>query len=593
MACWLKRKIHTYFFAGSPVRVYRTFSGIVFLSIRGHPIDNCCSLVEIVAMATHGRTSYDCIVIGGGHNGLITAAYLAKAGKSVCVLERRHVLGGCATTEELWPGFRISVAAYVISLLLPEVIRDLRLKPHGLKILPRNPSSFTPLLDGRSLLLGSDMGSNQREIAKFSERDAEAFPRYEALLERVAAVLEPTLCKSAPDPLPLPKAWRKIGMGKRMRDAKKLFDAYQAVCGLEEDLPEAIELLTGAARPILDRWFDAEVLKATLATDAVIGAFSSISAPGTAYVLLHHVMGTAGGARGVWGYVQGGMGGLADALEATCDELRVDIRREASVTKILTRQGRATGVLLESGTQLNANVVASSVDAHLTFEKFLDVEDLPEDFRKGISRIDYSSASAKINVALSELPQFTCARSSGIAAHHRGTIHLSPTMDYIEKAFDDAKYGRPSREPVLEITLPSSVDPTIAPEGQHVMSMFVQFAPYHLANGGWDDMKEDFGDRCINLLARYAPNVPDAILHRQVLSPLDLERTFGLTGGNIMQGAMNATQLYCFRPTPGWADHRTPVRGLYLCGAASHPGGGVMGACGKNASEEILRDIGG
>ena len=557
-----------------------------------HPIDKSLGLVQIVAMAKHGKTSYDCVVIGGGHNGLVTAAYLAKAGKSVCVLERRHVLGGCATTEELWPGFKVSVAAYVISLLLPEIIRDLRLRPHGLKILPRSPSSFTPLLDGRSLLLGSDQVSNQREIGKFSSRDAEAFPKYEALLERVAAVLEPVLAKSAPDPLPLPKEWRKIGVGKRMRDAKKLFESYQALSGLGADLPEAVELLTGAARPILDRWFEAEVLKSTLATDAVIGAFSSISAPGTAYVLLHHVMGMAGGTRGVWGYVAGGMGGLANALEASCVELRVDIRREASVEKILTRNGRATGVVLEDGTQVNATVLASSVDAHWTFEKFLDAEELPDDFRQAISRIDYSSASAKINVALSELPQFTCSPSDGIAPHHHGTIHISPTMDYIERAFDDAKYGQPSTEPVLEITLPSSVDTTIAPPGQHLMSMFVQFAPYQLADRGWDDIKEDFADRCINLLARYAPNVPGAILHRQVLSPVDLERTFGLTGGNIMQGAMNATQLYCFRPTAGWADHRTPIQGLYLCGAASHPGGGVMGACGKNAAEEILRDMG-
>ena len=531
-------------------------------------------------------------MIGGGHNGLIAAAYLAKSGKSVCILERRHVLGGCATTEELWPGFKVSVAAYVISLLLPEIIRDLRLRPFGLKILPRDPSSFTPLFDGRSLLLGSDRASNQREIGKFSPRDAEAYPRYEALLERVASVLEPVLAKSAPDLLPLPKSWRKIGVGKKMRDAGKAWDAYQAVCGLGEDLPEAIELMTGAARPILDRWFEAEVLKATLATDAVIGAFSSISSPGTAYVLLHHVMGTAGGARGVWGHVQGGMGGLADALEAVCLDLRVDIRREAEVQRIVTRKGRVTGVLLGDGAHLEAKVVASSVDAHLTFEHFLDANELPDAFRQAVARIDYSSASAKINLALGELPNFTCAPTEGVAPHHRGTIHISPTLDYVERAFDDAKYGKPSNEPVLEITIPSSIDSTIAPEGKHVMSMFVQFAPYTLANGGWDDIKEDFADRCIQLLARYAPNVPGAILHRQILSPLDLERTFGITGGNIMQGAMHLGQLYTLRPVAGWADHRTPIRGLYLCGAASHPGGGVMGACGKNAATEILRDFG-
>ncbi len=537
------------------------------------------------------KARYDAIVIGGGHNGLVTAAYLARAGKSVCVLERRHVLGGCAVTENLWPGFRVSTAAYVISLFLPQIIRELRLKEYGLRILPRNPSSFTPLLDGRSLLLGPNMVASQREIAKFSERDAERYPLYNELLERVAAQLEPILSQAAPDPLPLPSEWRKIGVGKRMRDAGKMFDLYQAVARLGADLPQAIELLTGAARPFLERWFSAEVLRATLATDAIIGAFASISSPGTAYVLLHHVMGEAGGARGVWGYVQGGMGGLADALEKACLDLHVDIFRESPVKSIITRDHRVTGVSLQGGGVIEAPVVASSVDAHLTFECFLNPQDLPAEFRQAVAAIDYASASAKINLALSEPPQFTCAPAMGIAPHHHGTIHISPTLDFIERAYDDAKYGQPSREPILEITLPSSVDSTLAPPGQHVMSMFVQYAPYKLAKGNWDDEKEKFGDRCIELLARYAPNVPQAILHRQVLSPLDLERTFGITGGNIMQGAMNFNQLFCMRPVAGWADHRTPLSGLYLCGAASHPGGGVMGACGMNAATEILRDV--
>ena len=537
------------------------------------------------------RKHYDCIVIGGGHNGLVTAAYLAKAGKSVCVLERRHVLGGCATSEALWPGYRVSTAAYVISLFLPEIIRDLGLKGYGLEILPRDPSSFTPLLDGRSLLMCPNEQQTCAEIAKFSARDADLYPQYAQRLERVAEILEPILSQSAPDPLPLPKEIRKIGVVKRMRDAGRMWELYQAMGELGAELPEAIELLTGAARPILERWFEAEVLRATLATDAIIGAFASISSPGTAYVLLHHVMGTAGGARGVWGYVRGGMGGLADALERACRALRVDIRRETEVTRVFTSNGRVQGVELADHGVIEAPQVASSVDAHWTFERFLDPADLPDSFRQAVTKIDYASASAKINVALSELPDFTCAPSSTAAPHHRGTIHISPTLDYIERAFDDAKYGRPSAEPVLEITLPSSVDASIVPEGKHLMSMFVQFAPYQLANGqSWDDIKEDFGDRCIELLARYAPNVPNAIEHRQVLSPLDMERTFRITGGNIMQGAMHFHQLFFMRPVAGWADHRTPVKGLYLCGAASHPGGGVMGACGRNAAAEILKD---
>lgn len=535
---------------------------------------------------------YDCVVIGGGHNGLVTAAYLARAGKKVCVLERRAVLGGCACTESLWPGYRVSTAAYVISLLLPEIIRDLRLNHYGLKILPRVPSSFTPLLDGRSLLMGPDRQATRAEIAKFSERDAVQYERYTALLERVAAHLEPVLSQSAPDPLPLPKNRRRIGVAKRMRDVRGMWGLYQAMSELGDDLPEAIELLTGAARPILERWFDAEVLRATLATDAIIGAFASISAPGTAYVLLHHVMGTAGGERGIWGYVQGGMGGLADALEAACRDLRVDIVREAEVTNIYTRDGQVRGVALESGRMIEATAVASSVDAHWTFERLIDPKDLPESFREAVERIDYASASAKINLGLSGLPNFTSLPGQDLGPHHHGTIHISPTLDYIERAYDDAKYGRPSEEPVLEITLPSSVDRSIVPDGKQLMSIFVQFAPYQLSGGkSWDDEKESFADRCIDVLARYAPNMPDIIEHRQVLSPLDLERTYRITGGNIMQGAMHLHQLFFMRPVAGWADHRTPVRGLYLCGAASHPGGGVMGACGRNAAVEMLRDI--
>jgi phytoene dehydrogenase-like protein len=447
------------------------------------------------------------------------------------------------------------------------------------------------LLDGRSLQLGPDADENAKEIAKFSARDAESYPRYQALLEKVAAALEPILSKTAPDPLPSSHAIRTPAFGKRLRDTFTLWDLYQSMAHLGSDVPAAIELLTGAARPILQRWFEADVLRATLATDAIIGAFAAPSMPGTAYVLLHHVMGTAGGARGVWGYVEGGMGGLADSLERACGGLGVEIRREHEVRRVFVDKGRARGVQLSDDRLIEAPVVASSADAHWTFERFLEPDQLPEGFRAAVAKIDYSSASLKINLALGEPPNFTCAPSDTIAPHHHGTMHIGPTLDYLERAYDDAKYGRPSREPVLELTLPTSVDPSIAPPGKHLMSMFVQYAPYELAGGQhWDDVKESFADRCLEVLARYAPNVPQAVEHRQVLSPLDLERTYRLTGGNIMQGAMNLNQLYCFRPVAGWADHRTPIRGLYLCGAASHPGGGVTGACGRNAAREILRD---
>ena len=537
------------------------------------------------------RSRFDCVIIGGGHNGLVAAAYLATAGKSVCVVERRGVLGGACATEELWPGYKVSTAAYVVSLLLPEIIRDLRLAHYGFKILPRSPSSFTPLVDGRSLLLGPEPGLNEREIARFSADDAAAYPRYEALLERIAKQIEPILTATPPELLPLPAEWRRRGLAARARDAAKLWNLRQAAAELGRDLPEAIELLVGAARPILERWFKSEPLRATLATDAIIGSFGSISAPGSAYVLLHHVMGQAGGKRGVWGFVQGGMGRLSEAIAHAALDLGVEIRRECEVRRILTSAGRATGIALAGGQQIEASVVASSLDPHWTFEKLLDPVDLPDDFRAAVSRIDYSSASAKINLALAEPPDFVARPGRQIGPHHHGTIHIGPDLDYLERAYDDAKYGRPSEHPILEITLPTSVDDTIAPPGEHIMSIFVQYAPYRLAAGDWDSLKESFANRCIAELAQYAPNVPGAILHRQVLSPLDLERTFGLTGGNIFQGAMSLGQLFSLRPVAGWGDYRTPIAGLYLCGAAAHPGGGVMGACGKNAAEEMLRDF--
>ncbi len=534
---------------------------------------------------------YDCVIIGAGHNGLVTSFLLAKAGWKVLVLERRHLVGGAAVTEELWPGYKVSTASYVVSLLLPELEREMRLKEHGYKVLARSPSSFTPWEDGSSLLMGPDKELTKREIAKFSKWDATRYPDYESLLERIAACLEPVLESTPPDLLPMPKSWRRIGLGKKLRDARQGWSIYKALATLGGDLPEAMEILTGAARPILDRWFESDILKATLATDAIIGTFQPISAPGTAYVLLHHVMGTAGGARGVWGYVEGGMGALTNAMAQAAMAAGVEIRREAPVKKILIVDGHARAVQLESGEEIGTRRVASCVDAHLTFEKLIDPAHLPEDFRAAIARIDYSSASLKINLAVSELPNFTSRPgNTEVQPQHCGTIHLGCNLDYLERAYDDAKYGEPSQRPIIEMTIPTSVDRTIAPPGHHILSLFVQYAPYKLARGSWDERKDEFADRVIAEIAKYAPNVPGSILHRQILTPLDLERTYGLTGGNIFQGAMPLHQLFSLRPVLGYSDYRTPIRGLYLCGSAAHPGGGVMGACGRNAAREILRD---
>ena len=523
-------------------------------------------------------TNYHAIIIGAGHNGLITACYLARAGWKVLVLERRYIVGGACVTEETFPGFKVSTAAYVNSLFRKEIIQDLRLESYGLKILERNPSSFTPFPDGRHLLLGPDPKLNHRQIGKFSLRDANAYPAYEAMLERMATVLEPLLTISPPNLV-------KLGL----QDLWALYRAGKSFQALGPAMSEAIEILTAPARRILDRWFESEELKATLATDAVIGTMAAPSTPGTAYVLFHHVMGETNGKRGVWGYVQGGMGGITQALAAAARDLKVEIRCEAEVGKILVRDRTVQGVALANGEEWYAPVVASNADAHVTFTRLLDAKQLPREFAEAVSRINYESASMKINVALGELPNFLARPGMEPGPHHRGTIHISPDQDYIERAFDDAKYGQPSQRPILECTIPSVVDPTVAPPGKHLMSIFVQYAPYQLRGATWDDLRESFADRCCALLNEYAPNFQRAVLARQVLTPLDLERMFNLTGGNIFQSAMTLNQLFACRPVPGFADYRTPIRGLYLCGAAAHPGGGVMGAAGANAAREILR----
>ncbi|HTN52396.1 MAG TPA: NAD(P)/FAD-dependent oxidoreductase [Anaeromyxobacter sp.] len=527
--------------------------------------------------------AHDLVVVGGGHNGLVTAAYAARAGLSTLVLEARDRVGGASVTEEPWTGYRVSTAAYVVSLFRPEIVRELELARHGYAVLARNPSSFTPLPDGRSLLLGPDAALNRREIARFSARDAERFPRYEALLDRIARAVEPSLLEAPPDPF-----------SGRPADLLRLARSGWRLLRLGRDGPRALEVLLGAARPILERWFESEPLRATLATDAIIGAMASPSTPGTAYVLFHHVMGEVDGARGVWGYVRGGMGALPEALAAAARAAGAEIRTGARVARIRVREGRADGVVLADGTELAAGRVASSADARVTLLGLAGAEHLAPEVAEAVAAIDYRSASLKVNLALAAPPRFAALPHEGDAPgpQHRGTIHLCPDLDTIERAYADALAGRPSVEPVLELTMPSAVDPSLAPPGRHVLSMFVQYAPYRLAPGlgTWDDQKEPFADRCVDLVERYAPGFKASILHREVLSPLDLERRFGLTGGNIFQGAMTPSQLFFLRPLPGHAGYRTPIRNLYLCGAATHPGGGVMGACGRNAAREILRD---
>jgi phytoene dehydrogenase-like protein len=521
--------------------------------------------------------SYDAIIIGGGHNGLTTAAYLAKAGRKVLVLERRDILGGCCITEETWPGFKVSTAAYVNSLLRPEIIRDLELKKHGFEMIPRSPSSFTPFPDGRSLLMGPDKEQTYKEIAKFSIRDAENYPKFEAMLTRVADFLEPLLDQIPPDPFGgIGDLWNLGQTGLKFRK-------------LGRDIgTQAIEIMTGAATPILHRWFESEQLKVTIATDAVIGAFAPPSAPGTAYVLFHHVMGECNGVRGVWGYVRGGMGMISHSIAQAAKSYGAEIRTNAEVERILVKDGRVTGVALADGTEFTAKQVASCADANVTFLKLMNPRDLPDDFKAAVKRIDYSSATVKINVAVSEPPQFKCLPTSGVGPQHHGTMHICPTLEYIERAYDEAKYGKPAENPMIEATMATALDDTLAPPGQHILSLFVQYAPYELKGTTWDAEKEKFADRVFDIFNEYAPNFKASVLHRQIITPPDMERLWGITGGNIMQGVMGLNSLFSLRPVAGYANYRTPVKGLYLCGAAAHPGGGVMGAAGRNAARVML-----
>jgi phytoene dehydrogenase-like protein len=520
---------------------------------------------------------YDAIVIGGGHNGLVNAAYLAKAGKRVLVLERRHVLGGAAVTEEIVPGFLFSECSYVVSLLRPEIIRELDLPRYGLEILPLD-GTFSPMPNGDYLWRMNDHARTQREIRRHSRVDAEAYDEFSKMMTPMCRFVKPILSMIPPDPTTL-----------NPRDLQRLYFLGQRFRELSSDERYTlIQLMTMSAADFLDQWFETDVLKATMSASGIIGTFLGIRSPGTAYVLLHHYMGEIDGAFRSWGFSRGGTGAISNAIAAAARELGVGIRTQASVDKILVKNGRAAGVVLKGGEELSARIVSSSVDPHLTFEKFLDPSELPSDFLESVRRYKFRGSSGKVNLALDALPDFKSLPGQG--AHLRGAISISPSIEYMERAYDDAKYGRYSRRPYIDMVIPSLTDPSVAPPGKHVLSCFVQYAPYKLAQGTWDDQKEAFGDTVINTIAEHAPNIKKIIVGRQILTPLDLEREFGLTQGNIFQGELSLEQLFFLRPVPGWAYYRTPIDNLYMCGSATHPGGGIMGAPGRIASQVILKD---
>jgi phytoene dehydrogenase-like protein len=518
---------------------------------------------------------YDAIVIGGGHNGLTAAAYLARAGKKVLVLERRHVLGGAAVTEEVFPGFRFSVCSYVVSLLRPEIIRDLDLPRHGLEILPLD-GTFTPMPSGDYLWRVNDHAKTRREIARHSKLDAEAYDEYGKAMVEMARFVKPILNMTPPDPASLnPRDLLKlVFLGKRFRALADV-DRYNQ-----------IQLMTMSAVDFLDQWFETDVLKATMSASGIIGTFLGVRSPGTAYVLLHHYMGEIDGAFRSWGFARGGTGAISNAIAAAAREAGVEIRTEAPVAHITVKNGRAGGVVTARGDEIAADLVLSSLDPNLTFLKLLDANELPGEFLDDVRRYKYRGSSGKVNLALDALPEFTCRPGDG--PHLRGAISISPSVDYMERAYDQAKYGEFSRRPYIDMVIPTLTDPSVAPPGKHILSCFVQYAPYTLASGTWDEQREAFGDAVIDTLAEFAPNIRDIILHRQVLTPLDLEREFGLTEGNIFQGELTLEQLFFARPVPGWAQYATPVRQLWMCGSATHPGGGIMGAPGRNAALRIL-----
>lgn len=521
--------------------------------------------------------SYDAIIIGGGHNGLVAAAYLAKAGKRVLVLEQRPLVGGASVTEEIYPGFKYTVFSYVVSLLRPEIVRELQLPKHGLTILPLE-STLTPLRDGRYLYRDGDHFGTLRNIARFSMRDADAYDEYGRSMYFMAKAVKYILGIVPPDPT-----------SYHPRDLLGLVDMARHFLNLgEEKLYLLAKLMTMSSADFLEQWFESEPLKGTLSASGIIGTYLGPRSPGTAYVLLHHYMGEIDGAFRAWGFAKGGTGGIAQAIARAAESHGAEIRCNAPVAQIIIRNGEAAGVALENGDEIYANVVASSLDPKLTFLELVDPQTLPSDLVTAIRRYNVRGSSGKVNLALDALPDLACLPGPG--QHLAGAISISPGVDYLERAYDDAKYGDFSKRPFIDVILPSVIDPHMAPPGKHVMSCFVQYAPYELRDGTWDQKREAFGDAVVDTLAQYIPNLKDIILHRQVLTPLDIERTIGITQGNIFHGELSLSQLFFLRPAPGYARYRTPIRNYYQCGSGAHPGGGIMGAPGRLAALQILKD---
>ena len=529
------------------------------------------------------QVQYDAIVVGGGHNGLIAAGYLARERLKVLVLERRPIVGGACVTEEIIPGYRVTRTSYVCSLLLPEIIRDFKMKQYGFEVLVPEPHSFYPYPDGRFMLWYVDEEKTRREIAKFSKKDAEAYGPFAAELAELQPFVDEIL-RTTPPMFP-PRGLRELlEFGKIGRKMLKLGD---------KRLKHFMELMTASCDDYLSRRFESEEVKAAFALNGLIGTCVGPMSPGSAAVMLHHSIGSSiEGQPGAWGYVKGGMSGIANALLRCVTDQGVEVKTNAEVAHFIVEGGVCRGVALSNGDEYRARLVASNLDPHRTFLKMCDKGTLPEEFTDSIRKFRIQGSSIKVNCALSELPDWKCLPGQDPKAPHQPAMfEIAPSIEYLERAYDDLKYGRASLRPLIDGNVASTLDDTLCPKGHHVLSLFVQYGPYKLKEGTWDQMREKVGDQIIDTLAEYAPNIKKAIIAREVLSPYDLEKIFGLTGGNIFHGEMTPDQLFFLRPAPRWANYRTPIRGLYLCGSGAHPGGGVLGAPGKNAAREILRDV--
>jgi phytoene dehydrogenase-like protein len=520
--------------------------------------------------------SYDVVVVGGGHNGLTTAAYLAKAGRSVLVLERRHILGGACVSEQIYPGFTYSVCSYVVSLLRPEVIHELGLAQHGLQIIPLE-GSFTPMENGDYLAFWPDEGDTREEIKRHSIRDADRYNEFDELMYEMAYAVKPILGMVPPDLV-----------SPSLRDLGTLRDLAKHVKGLDKrKFHYLTKIMTMSAADFLEEWFETDVLRASIAINGIIGTMLGPQSPGTAYVLLHHYMGELDGAFTAWGSQKGGTGGVSEALASAARSFGAETRCSAPVDHVIVKNGRAQGVVLENGDEIEARIVVSGCDPRVTFEKLVSSRDLPDDLVSSIKKFKFRGSSGKVNLALDGLPEFTAAPDSSVLD---GMAEISPTMEFMERAYDEAKYGWYSSRPYMDVVVPTVRDPSMAPPGKHVLSLFVQYANYDLEKSNWEDERENFGDVVVDTICEFAPNVRDMILHRQVLTPWDLEKEFGLTQGNIFHGELTLDQLFFMRPAVGWAQFRTPIRNYYQCGSGAHPGGGITGGPGRLAAREILRN---